>query len=229
MNSRRPVFLLTSLLTTTSLLTSGRAAVLAETSFDSAVKSGSSQTMTEITWTGENLAAFTPSSSVTTAASNNSGYFTTGFGATGFAPDQNIENEGPWTATFEFTLASGTTVTLTDIFFNYAALTNSGASQGTNFRAQNFDISVNGSAFDDQKQTTAVNGSLAFTDSVAFNPGLNSVTITASEVSGAGYNMGIDNLSFEGDLTVIPEPSALVLGGLGLCALVGRRRRMTRS
>lgn len=184
--------------------------------------------MTGIDWTGETLGQLTPSTSVTTVASNNAGYFTAGFGETGFAPDQNIENEGPWTATFELTLSSTATATLTSISFDYAALTNTGTSQGANFRPQNFDIMVNGAAFDSQKQTTAVNGDLTFTDSVAFSTGLNLVEITSSEVNGPGYNMAIDNLSFEGDVTVIPEPAVSGLVGLGLLALARRKRFVSR-
>lgn len=227
MTFTRPVFLLFSGLATASSVTMAQAVVLAATNFDDAVKSAGSQVMTDISWTGEDLAALSPATSVETVASNNAGYFTGGFGATGFAPDQNIENEGPWVATFEFTLAPLTNVTLSNISFDYAALNNSGGSQGTNFRPQNFDLAVNGTPFDVEKQTTAVNGSLTFADSAVFNEGLNSVTITSSEVNGPGYNMAIDNLSFEGDLTVIPEPSVAGLGGNALLAFLTRRRKVS--
>lgn len=227
MTSNRSVFLLFSSLATASSVTTAQAVVLAATNFDDAVKSAGSQIMTDISWTGEDLAAFSPATSVETVASNNAGYFTAGFGATGFAPDQNIENEGPWVATFEFTLAPLTNVTLSNISFDYAALTNSGASQGTNFRPQNFDLAVNGVAFDGQQQTTAVNGSLTFTGPAVLNEGLNEVTLTASEVNGPGYNMAIDNLAFEGDLSVIPEPSVAGLGGIALLAFLTRRRKVS--
>lgn len=198
------------------------AAVIASTDFDSTTKSAASQTMSDIVWTGDDLTSVTANSSVTTVANNNAGYFTTNFGATGFAPDQNIENEGPWAATFELTFNAGASGTLTSIVFDYAALTNSGTSQGSNFRAQNFDITVNGNTYEVQKQTSAVNGSLTFTDTAALNTGSNLIVITSSEVSGAGYNMGIDNLVFNGD--VVPEPGSLALLGLG-GLLMARRRR----
>jgi len=213
-----------SVITAFFSLPAAQAVTLAATNFDDTVKSAGSQTMTGIDWSGETLGQLTPSTSVTTVASNNAGYFTTGFGATGFAPDQNIENEGPWTATFELTLSHTASATLTSISFDYAALNNGGGSQGANFRPQNFDITVNGVAFDSQKETTAVNGDLTFTDSVAFSTGLNLVEITSSEVNGPGYNMGIDNLSFEGDVTVIPEPTVSGLVGLGLFVLARRKR-----
>ena len=194
---------------------------LAFTNFNDTVKSNASQTMTGVDW--ETASGVTANTAVTTTASNNAGYFTTGFGATGFAPDQNIENEGPWTATFEITLDTGLTGTLEAIAFDYAALTNSGTSQGTNFRPQNFDILVNGVAFDVQKQTTAVNGEISFADTAALVTGLNTIQIISSEVNGPGYNMGIDDLKFYGE--VVPEPSSLALLGLGGLLITRRRRR----
>jgi len=84
---------------------------------------------------------------------------------------------------------------------------------------------VNGNTYDAQKQTTAVNGSLVFTDVAALNSGTNQVVITASGNVTTGYNMGIDNLTFNG--SVVPEPSTLVLAGLGLAgvAVFARRRK----
>lgn len=201
----------------------GHAATIAFADFNDTVKSGGSQIMTGIDWTGDDLVSVTPATSVTTVASNNAGYFTSGFGATGFAPDQNIENEGPWTAAFELVFNGGSTGILSSVAFDYAGLNNSGGTQGTNFRPQNFDITVNGTAFDIQRQTTAVNGNLTFTGTAALTQGSNFIEIISSEVSGPGYNMGIDNLSFGG--TVVPEPSVLALCGLGAFAAARRRRQ----
>jgi hypothetical protein len=212
------------LTTTFTLLTcmtavSAQGALIASTNFDSTTKSAASQTMTDIVWTTDPLV--TANSSVTTLGNNDAGYFTTGFGATGFAPDQNIENEGPWIATFEITLDPGATGTLENVAFDYAGLNNSGGTQGANFRPQNFDVFVNGDSFDTQKQTEAVDGALDFTDAAALSEGLNTIVIVSTEVNGPGYNMGIDNLVFSG--TVIPEPSSLAL--FSLAGLLGIRRR----
>ena len=227
-NSRSPIILAFTVaaLGCLAFTASANAGIIAATDFNDTVKSAASQTMTGVDWTGDDLVAVTPNTSITTAASNNAGYFTNGFGATGFAPNQNIENEGPWAATIQIDFNGSATGTLTGIAFDYAALTNSGTSQGTNFRAQNFDITVNGTTYDTQKQTTAVNGSLAFTDVATLNTGPNLVVITSSDVSGPGYNMGIDNLSFSGDV-VVPEPSTLAMAALGLLGLAvwGWRRK----
>lgn len=205
-----------------ALVASTDGAIIASTDFDDTVKSGSSQTMTGVDWTGDDLVSVTPATAIETVASANAGYFTSGFGATGFAPDQNIENEGPWTATIQLTFNNGATGTLAGVAFDYAGLTNSGDTQGSNFRAQNFDIAVNGNPFDTQKLTTAVNGSISFTDTAALNTGLNLITITSSEVDGPGYNMAIDNLVFSG--TVVPEPGVFALLGVAGLTLLRRRR-----
>jgi len=214
-------FLIVSLAAVLPAITA-RGALIASANFDETVKSAASQTMTGVDWIGDDLVNVTPSTSITTAASNNAGYFTTGFGATGFAPDQNIENEGPWSATIVLTLNGASTGSLSSITFNYAGLTNTGASQGNNFRAQNFDITVNGVSYDTQHQTTAVNGSMLFTDTAALDNGANNIVITSSEVSGPGYNMGIDDLVFYGSIT-IPEPESLSL--LGIAGLLLSRRK----
>jgi hypothetical protein len=193
--------------------------LIAGTNFDDTVKSGASQVMTGIDWSEHALV--TANTSVTTLGNNDAGYFDTGFGATGFAPDQNIENEGPWIATFEITLDPGATGTLETVAFDYAGLTNTGTGQTGN-RDQNFDVFVNGVSFDTQKQTSQVNGSLDFTDLADLNEGLNTIVIVSTEVDGPGYNMGIDNLRFFGE--VVPEPSSLALIGLGGLLMVLRRR-----
>ena len=123
----------------------------------------------------------------------------------------------------ELTVAAASLVSLSSITFDYRWLNNSGANQGAGHPSL-FDITVNGVVYDSQ-QATGNNpiGSIAFTEAKALLTGLNTVVITASEVDGPGNNIGIDNLVFNG--TVIPEPSAALLLGLGALGLVARRRR----
>lgn len=215
--------LITAIATSTALAAgSAEAAVIAATTFDDTVKSAASQTMTGIDWTGDDLVAVTANTSVTTVASADDGYFTSGFGATGFAPDQNVGSEGPWAATFELTLNGTTTGTLTGISLDYQGLTNSGSNNGGN-QSPEVTISVNGTTFDSVKTTPTIAGTLTFTDTAALVNGLNTIVITASNDTTTGYNLGIDNLTFTG--TLVPEPSSLALLGLGGLCMMKRRRR----
>ena len=117
------------------LVGNANAAIIAATNFNSTTKSSASETMTGIVWTGDDLVNVVPSTSASYSlldsdvGFNPVGFFTTGYSATAFAPDLNIQNEGDWAATFTFDVGSGYTGTLTTISFNFQGLTNTGANQ----------------------------------------------------------------------------------------------------
>jgi len=207
-----------------------QAAVILATNFDVTTKSSGSQDMTDVVWTGD--ANVTGNTTISTVASNNDGYFTTGFGATAFAPDQNIENEGPWTATIQFTIDPGFKVTFSDITFDHQMLTNNGVGQDAQDypRGAKLDVTLDGSAYGAQivlPDTPASNsGTNTFTESRTLGAGTYSLTIKADRnTSTAGNNLGIDNLSLNGTVTAVPEPSSAALLGLGGLALILRRRK----
>ena len=59
------------------------------------------------------------------------------------------------------------------------------------------------------------------------DPGTYTLRIKGGDFLGldeSGNHTAIDNLSINGTFTAVPEPSAALLGGLGLLALLRRRR-----
>jgi len=214
------------------LVGNANAAIIAATNFNSTTKSSASETMTGIVWTGDDLVNVVPSTSASYSlldsdvGFNPVGFFTTGYSATAFAPDLNIQNEGDWAATFTFDVGSGYTGTLTTISFNFQGLTNTGANQ-TGGQAVPFFITVNGNAFDITKSTpTTPSGSLSFSDTESLITGTNTVVISTDfYTNSGGWNIGIDDLQFEGAITAIPEPSSALLIGLAGLGFLGFRRR----
>jgi hypothetical protein len=91
-------------------------------------------------------------------------------------------------------------------------------SRNTDLRV--FDLGSNAELF---AYTGAV-GIVAGNSPSTFNLNLNSATGLRIEWRNSAYNVGIDNIEI---LSAVPEPHryALMLGGLGLMALVARRRR----
>jgi len=219
-------------LTATMAIGSANAALIASTDFDTATKTGT-DTMTDIVWTGDDLVNVSPATSASYAMLDGDPGITTDgfmndsgeFGETAFAPDRNIQNEGDWAATFTFDLLNGFTGTLTEVSFDYQALTNTGGNQSAGREVPVF-ITVNGSAFDVTKNTSSslASGTLSFTGSAALTTGTNTIIVSTDLYEdNTGWNLGIDNLSFEGE--VVPEPGSLALLGLGGLLIGARRRR----
>lgn len=209
------------------------AATIAATNFDAASQSDSS-TMSGIVWTGDDLVNVSASTSATyTAIEGDAGATAQGFhddsgewGETAFAPQVNIQNYADWEATFTFDLLNSYTGTLTGVSFDYQALTNTGANQ-TQGRVVPVSVTVNGSTFATTLSTSSTlsSASLTFTDTAALTSGTNTIKISTDYyTNGGGWNLGIDNLQFDGTIAAIPEPSTALLGGLGLLALLRRRR-----
>jgi len=223
-------------LTAAALLTaaSADAAVIAATDFNTATKPGTGDTMTGIVWTGDDLVNVTPSTSASYALLDGDAGFTPKgfqkdageFGATAFAPKINIQNEADWAATFTFDLNNGYFGTVTEISFDYQALTNAGANQSSG-RAVPIFVTVNGNAFDVTKSTSSgsSSGTLTFAGSENLTTGTNTVTISTDLYTDSlGWNLGIDDLEISGDIEV-PEPGSLALLGLGGLLIGARRRR----
>ncbi len=128
-------------------------------------------------------------------------------------------------AFFDITIPAGTTLNLTSVTFNWRQAT-TGA---TNTRALAFGTDIDGLvAF---KETGLIRNAFDAETvdlSAAQYQGLTNTTVRFSWFAGEGSGTGdidIDTIIVNGDVSVIPEPSALALFGCGVLALALRRRR----
>ncbi len=203
-----------------------QAAVIAATNFDSRTLNGSS--MDDIVWTttDANGAQVTANTTAITSAAS----FKTNGGNPGqFAPDQNLHNgAGLWTGTFTLTVGTGYTADLTDITFDFDSRSSGGGLQGsTQIREITFDMTINGAAYGTQQGGDVAGAAdylATFTDSLQLAAGSHTLVITA-DGTGTGVFAPIDDLSINGAVTTVPEPSSAALLGLGGLALILRRRK----
>lgn len=155
-----------------------------------------------------------------------------------FAPALNTGNGNTfWTTSVALTVSAGSTVTLTDVTFDYWSI-NGGQNQNVD-RRSDFTISLlNPSAvvLDSIDIADALSGTVAgvptvnvpFTAPIALiAPGTYTLQIKGGDYLPAdetGNHTAIDNLSING-VVVVPEPSTLFLSVIGVVALLARRRR----
>ncbi len=152
-----------------------------------------------------------------------------------FAPALNVGNtDTGWRATIDLTASAGSTVTLTDVTFVYWAI-NGGQSPNvarrSDFTLTLYDPSAApvGSVFiDDSNGDPTDEISAVFAAPITLSdPGTYTLEIFATEAPETGNHIGIDDLSINGTV-VVPEPSSLVLVGLGVFGLIGLGRRRKR-
>jgi len=158
-----------------------------------------------------------------------------------FIPGINTGNGNTfWTTNVSLTVAAGFAVTLTDVSFDYWSV-NGGQAQNVD-RRSDFTITlldpssavVEAVTVPDILNGTGANPGAGTPTPVAFStphaltaPGTYTLEIKGGDFTDfneTGNHTGIDNLSINGNVTVIPEPSVLMLGGLGLLGLMRRRR-----
>jgi len=156
-----------------------------------------------------------------------------------FAPALNTGNGNTfWTTTIPITVAEGFAVTLTDVTFDNWSI-NGGQDQNVN-RRSDFTISLfspSAASLGSVDIVDSLSGTAAgvptvvatFASPIALTaPGTYTLEIKGGDFAGeneTGNHTAIDNLSINGEFAPIPEPSSLLLSGLGLLALFGRRRR----
>lgn len=152
---------------------------------------------------------------------------------------RKLGDEGTATMSFEVTIPSSVTLDLTELSF----VDGIDSGQGTNDTFSQWDLSITtGSGTPDSgtrslttgssgvtsgSNTVALSGLTGLTDtSVTFTWTVNYGTVDGDPPTGGNNNNRhafLDDVTLTG--TVIPEPSAALLGALGLLALLRRRRR----
>jgi hypothetical protein len=220
-----------------ALIGGAGAAVIASTTFDGQTQTGN--TASNLNWTLNgvddpgDMSAFNATPAAQNLFSGNP------LVQNMFAPGINTGNGNTfWTTTVNLTVASGSIVTLTDVTFDNWSV-NGGQNQNVN-RNNEFTVTlVNPSAITLDAVTIAdsLSGTAAgvptvtatFTAPITLaDPGTYTLEIKGGDFTGfneTGNHTAIDNLSINGDVTVIPEPSSVFLSGLGIFALLFRRRR----
>jgi hypothetical protein len=155
-----------------------------------------------------------------------------------FAPALNTANlDTSWITNISLTVSSGSTVTLTDVEFNAWSLNGSqlqNANKKLDFTVSLLDPSaaiiatvnitdfISGLTAGSPLVTATFSSAMTLSD-----PGAYTLSIRGGDFLGTnefGNHTAIDNLSINGTFAAVPEPSAALLGGLGLLALLRRRR-----
>ena len=217
---------------------SANAAVIASTNFDGRTLTASDTTATSLIWTINGVANPGNMVSLNASAAGLALFNNTTLTQNMFAPLLNTGNGDTfWTTNVSLTVSPGNTVTLTDVTFNNWSI-NSGGNANDD-RRNDFTVSL-------ISPSAATIATVDITDSAFFistgsplvtatftspmllsDPGTYTLRIKGGDFLGAnagGNHTAIDNLSINGTFAAVPEPSAALLGGLGLLALLRRRR-----
>lgn len=205
---------------------SAHAAVILSTDFDNTGVSGGD--MTGVTWTENGITAPT---TLSASASIRTGLSGDGDAEGGyFSPNQNVNGSSSgspaWTTTWSLTVGASD-VDLTSIQL-FSAESNSGASLGAGNGSSAINLTISGTAIDLTQNRTNQSGTsqlLTYATPVTLSASTSyDVTFTVWELgtTSSGHYESMDSVIFNGD--VVPEPSATLLGLLGTCLLLRRKR-----
>lgn len=225
------------------------AALLLGTNFDGrtlTTTNVANDTATNITWTTNGLQDPGDMNVLRNGVTGNALFNGNALTQNNFAPAINVGNDNAfWTTDVALVVATGNAVTLTDVTFNYIAISAGQAlnvNRRSDFTVEVFDPSLlslgSFSINEAVSGTTAVpqTPTLTFTFAAPIDltlPGSYTLRIKAGDFAGqdeTGNHTGIDNLAINGRVTAIasvPEPTTASLGLIALGGLLMRRRRTT--
>ncbi len=230
-------FIISALVAPLALCGSASAVVLASTSFDGRTLDPSN-TANDLGWVTNGLDD-PGSMSALNAGGNPQAIFNGGDTPNLFTPGINTGNGNTfWTTSVNLTVAGGGTVEVTDVTFDSWSI-NGGQTQNVN-RRSDFTLTIRDPSNEvvgeanlvDVLSGTGVgvpNVTATFPSAVALSAsGTYTLEIKGGDFAGVnetGNHTGIDNLSINGNIGAVPEPSAIMLSVLGLLSLAARRRR----
>jgi hypothetical protein len=231
-----PFLLFSSVLTTGS-----HAAVVLADTFDDVVKTSSAATFASgwNTVTGINAPASSLSfvNAAGTPASADDGASLTFFNNalnTGMIDVNNNMTAGGWRTSISLSLDGSTTsIDLTTLSLDIRLTNNSGAGQSTASKSGRMTAELVGSSSGvlgtiDPGNSSYPSSNYNRTLDLSSLPTLGTLETYTLNISALGTGFGhfkaLSALELNGDITAIPEPSALTLLGLGACALLLRRR-----
>ena len=228
-----------------ALVVSADAAVIAATNFDGrslTTVNLADDTATGLNWTLDGLEDPGNMTSVNASEGGLALFNGTPTTQNMFAPALNTGNGSTfWNTTINLTVAAGSAVTLTDVSFDYWAI-NGSQVQNVDRRSDFTLTLLNPSAtpvdsvdiVDSTNGTNSTSGAgtavtATFASPIALTaPGTYTLLIKGGDFLGSdetGNHTAIDNLSINGTVVAVPEPSALLLSSLGLLTLMRRRQR----
>ncbi|QTN33976.1 PEP-CTERM sorting domain-containing protein [Akkermansiaceae bacterium] len=220
---------------------SAGAAVIASTNFNG--QTIVTNTASNLGWTLNGVNDPGSMSAFVAATATTQNLFNTNtFNQNQFAPALNVGNGNTfWRTSVNLTVTAGNVVSLTDVTFDHWAINGSGVqnvNRRSDFTITLFDPSNTPVAGGTVSAVDVFNGAspgvstpvtLTFASAVALSAtGTYRLQIDAGELGGAdetGNHAGIDNLSINGTVTPVPEPTSLAISVLGFLGLALRRKR----
>ncbi len=214
------------------------AAVVLSTDFNGRTVSGA--TASNLNWTTNGVADPGSLTAVRTAAGTpGAALFDTAAAANRFAVDLNVHNESDWQADVALLVLGGTQIDLGLVNLDAYIFNNAGALQ-PEYRDLDMTVQLLDATQSVLDQVSILNiypatgGPVLQPRSLSFDLSGNTLMANTTytlrlmgQGEGPGNNSGIDNLTINGTVRAVPEPTtaALVLAALAGLGVAGRRRR----